>query len=160
MSRSTFFNRTRYIPTGSTKVADKLSDAVAYVYTDKRGKLCAIVYYGKQTKAVGHHSYRDEAERTKSVTRYFEGRQSHDKGRAESKAKRLAPNKLVAGDILTTCWGYDQTNREAYEVIEVSRQYVTIRQIGMASVETSDMQGMCAPQSGLFIGAPMRKLVQ
>jgi hypothetical protein len=154
--------RTRFIPKGAVKVADKLSDAVAYLYTDsKRNRPCVIVYYGKQSKAVAHHSYRDDAERAKSIAGYFSGRQSHDRGRAETKAKRLAPNRLVLGDILTTCWGYDQTNREAYEVVAVSGQYVTIRQIGMAS-ETSELgdRGHCVPQSGQFIGQPMRKLVQ
>lgn len=154
--------RTRYIPARSTKVADKLSDAVAYAYTDpKRGRLCAIVYFGKQSKAIAHHSYRDEAERTKSVARYFASRQASDTARAEGKAKRLAPNMLAVGDILSTCWGYDQTNREFYEVTAIAGQHVTICEVGQA-VETSDLgdRGKCAPQSGRFIGKPLRKLVQ
>jgi hypothetical protein len=153
------FPKTRYIPAGSTKVADKASDAIAYIYTDpKRGRLCAIVYYGKQTSPVGHHSYRTEAERAASVKRYFEGRQGHDKRRAESKAERLAPNKLVVGDILNTCWGYDQTNREFFEVTAVKGQYVTLCELAQASETTGMDQGRCMPQSGHFIGKPMRKL--
>lgn len=149
----------RYIPTGSVKVADKSSDAVAYAYTDKRGRPCAIVYYGKQSKAVGHHGYKTEAERTKSVTRYFEGRQAHDQANVEYKAKRLAPNTLVVGDILSTCWGYDQTNREFYEVVEVIGQHVKICRIAAVS-DGGTFGGRCVPQSGQFIGEPFRKLVQ
>jgi hypothetical protein len=90
--------RTRYIPKGAMKITDKLSDAVAYIYTDsKRNRPCAIVYYGKQSKAVGHHSYRDDAERARGVARYFEGRQASDKSRAESKAKRLGDRPGIWG---------------------------------------------------------------
>jgi len=151
----------RYVPQGATKIADKHSDAIAYLYTDpRRSRPCAIIYYGKQSKSVGHHSYRDDAEREKSVTRYFEGRRAHDKAQAEYKAKRLAPNRLQVGDILNTCWGYDQTNREFFEVTEVSGQYVIIREIAQAHADTGPSSWKCAPQSSQFIGAPMRKLVQ
>jgi hypothetical protein len=68
----------------------------------------------------------------------------------------LQPNKLVVGDILNTCWGYDQTNREFFEVIEVSGQYVTVREIAQASETTRMDQGRCVPQSGSFIGKPLR----
>ncbi len=151
----------RYIPAGAVKVADKASDALAYLYTDKhRQRPCALVYYGKQAKALAHHSYRTEAEREKSVTRYFEGRRATLARKQEHKANRLAPNKLQVGDILNTCWGYDQTNREFFEVTEVCGQFVIIREIAQAREDTCYQQWRCAPQSGKFIGEPMRKLVQ
>lgn len=149
----------RRIPPGAIKVADKLSDAIAYLTTE-RGRPCAKVYYGKQSKPVGYHAYRSEAEREKSIAQYFADRQAHDRAQAEYKAKRLAPNALVVGDILNTCWGYDQTNREFYEVTEVCGQHVVIREIGQAHQATGWEQWKAAPQSGEFIGKPTRKLVQ
>lgn len=150
----------RRIPAGAVKITDKLSDAVAYIFADGRGRPCAKVYYGKQAGPVGYHDYRSEAEREKSVARYFAGRQAHDRSQAEYKAARLAPNALVVGDILNTCWGYDQTNREFYEVVEVCGQHVVIREIAQARQDTAWEQWKCAPQSGEFVGKPMRKLVQ
>ena len=59
------------------KIADKLSDAVAYLHTNKSGHPCALVFYGKQSKPVANYRFRAEAEREATVRRYFEGRQSH-----------------------------------------------------------------------------------
>ena len=154
-------NTTRYIPKNSAKVADKLSDAIAYIYTDpKRDRPCALIYYGKQSKAVAHHGYKSECEREKSVAGYFASRQAHDRLQAESKAKRLAPNLLQVGDILSCSWGYDQTNVDFYEVVGVSGQYVDIRSIAQRSEDTGNMTGTCLPRPGRYLGKADRKLVQ
>jgi len=150
----------RYIPPGATKVSDKASDAIAYLYTTKKGRPAAVVYYGKQSRSVAHFSYKDDAERAKRVGEQFASRQAFAIAKAEYKAQRSAPNTLTVGDILNTCWGYDQTNREFYEVTEVSGQMVTIREIAQARAETGWATGTCVPQSGEFIGAPMRKRVK
>lgn len=149
--------RTRHIPANSVKVCDKHSDAIAYAYTDGRGRPCVIVYFDKQTKPVLHAYYRTEAARESEVRTYFSRAQSHIRRKAESAAERAAPIKLEIGDILNTCWGYDQTNREFYEVTEIAGRHVVIRQIG--TVRDGDWSGKVVPQSGEFVGEPMRKLV-
>lgn len=154
------FSNTRYIPQASTKVADKASDAVAYAYTSSRGRPAVVVYFGKQTKAVAHYSFRSEAERAATVARLFDGRRAAVAAKADYAASRVVSNKLEVGDILSTCWGYDQTNREFYEVTEASGRHVTIRQVATASESTGSMSGRCVPQSGEFIGPAMRKVVQ
>lgn len=157
----TRYTATRYIPAGAVKVADKASDAVAYIYTSARGTPCAIIYFGKQSKAVGHHSYRSDAERAKSVTRYFDSRRAHDARIAESRAKDSAAGPgLAVGDIVNTCWGYDQTNREFFEVVGVSGKMVTLREIACAATETGGPQERVAPQSGAFKGEPIRRLAR
>ena len=60
------FHRTiasRFVPKGSIKVADKLSDAIAYVYVSRNGKPAAVVYYGKQSSAFLNCYYGTEAAR-------------------------------------------------------------------------------------------------
>jgi hypothetical protein len=48
---------------------------------------------------------------------YFIKRQSVFKYRLEIKeAKRIWVNDYKVGEILNTCWGYDQTNREFYKI--------------------------------------------
>lgn len=42
-----------YIPKGAVKVADKQSDAVAYLYSTPAGQPAVRVFYGKQSKPVG-----------------------------------------------------------------------------------------------------------
>jgi len=153
------FPPTRYIPKGARKVSDRKSDAVAYVYT-QRDRPCVLVYYGKQSKPVVHNVCRTMVEVERIVARCFEGRQGHDKLKAEMNAKRTAAPALEVGDIMVASWGYDQTNVDFYEVTELAGKYVIVRKIGAAEVKTGHDAGKCVPQSGQFIGEPMRKLVQ
>lgn len=152
--------RERYIPQGAMKIADKQSDAVAYIYTNAKQQPCARVFFGKQTKPVVHCYFRNAPDRERAVMRAFQDRRERQERVVASRKQRTAENKLEVGDILSTCWGYDQTNREFYEVTEVNGKFVMIREIAQAREEMGFMSGRCAPQQGQFIGEPMRKLVQ
>jgi len=74
--------RAFYVAKGATKVADKLSDAVAYVSEreavvkmEKVMRFYATIFYGKQTKPVANYQYRTRERRDQAVKEYFEGRQ-------------------------------------------------------------------------------------
>lgn len=145
--------RSRFIPPSAVKVIDKLSDAVAYLY-ERHGQPVGLVYYGKQTKAVAHFRYRaDHAlDRERMVTRYFAARRARNKMMAERAQERKAlVNRYKVGDILNTCWGYDQTNREYYEVTGVKAKMVELTQIECASRAAGDMAEKTAPLAGAFI---------
>jgi hypothetical protein len=163
-----------YIPKGSSKVADKLSDAVAYLYPARSeknaGKVGATIFYGKQAKPISNYIYRDEARRTAAVGLAFESRRKSLAFKSERRAKRTSwvPDYKV-GDLLRTSWGYDQTNVEYFEVTEVKGKYVTVREIAQETVQTGFDQGKCVPMPGHYLtprhagderGKPMRKLAQ
>lgn len=151
--------KSRYIPQGAVKVSDKLSDAVAYAYTDARGRPAVLVYYGTQSKAAYHYGCRNEAERESLVKRAFVARQEYAARKQKDAADRKAAGPgLAVGDIVGTCWGYDQTNREFYQVLSVKGKTVELRQIG--TERTGDWAGKCVPQTGDFIGEPFRKLAR
>lgn len=152
--------RPRFIPPGAVKVADKLSDAVAYAYTNMRGRPAAVVYFGAQSKPVAHYSFRDPVAREAEVRRLFESRRAAAAARSKSRVERTAVNKLVVGDILNTSWGYDQTNVEFFEVVQVAGKHVVVREIARASESTGHDKGRCVPQSGAYISEPARRLVQ
>jgi hypothetical protein len=78
--------------------------------------------------------------------------------RSEQAAKRAA-STLAVGDVLRTCWGYDQTNVEYFEIIERKGQTVTVREIAQERNETGFMQGTCVPMVGKYIGPAMRKRI-
>lgn len=158
-----------YIPKGATKVTDKLSDAVAYIYTTKNEKPGAVVFSGKADKPAWKFYFRDETSRERRVREFFESTRAH---KARMEARRAERKSFVhnvqVGDIFTTCWGYDQTNREAFEVIGVRGKYATLREIAMAS-EDNGPQDRIVPQSGAFLsprfdgdhqGVPIRRLIQ
>ena len=168
------FTRDFYIPKGSVKVADKGSDAVAYVYTNSRGRPTAAVFYGKQAKPVFHYNYRTDAEREKSVARAFAARKASADSRAEYATKEAAlaaehRSKVQVGDIYRTCWGYDQTNVEFFEVVEVKGAYAILREIACASRSAGMGSDRVVPQSGSYLaprhegddrGQPIRRLIQ
>lgn len=159
-----------YLPKGAIKVADKLSDAVAYVYATPKGAPCAAVFFGKQAKPVQRYSYRSDAEREAAVRRAFEGRQArqammkarHDKARAFQHAAQV-------GDIYRTCWGYDQTNVEFFEIVEIRGKHAMLRELQQVREDTGWETGRCVPQSGKYVeprydgdkrGQPIRRLIQ
>ena len=81
-------------------------------------------------------------------------------GRVQATAAgRAKPIAIEAGDILNTCWGYEQTNREFFQVIEVKGHFAILREIAQVSEETSFLAGHCVPQADTFIGEPIRRRI-
>jgi hypothetical protein len=161
--------REAFIPKGAIKVSDKRSDAVAYLCTNSKGKPRATVFFGKQAKPVADYWFADEARREKRVRELFESRQAHDARITGNRTEAQSfQHNVQVGDIFTTCWGYDQTNREAFEVIEVRGKHAVLREIAMAC-ETRGPADKVVPQSGAFLsprhdgddqGLPIRRLIQ
>jgi hypothetical protein len=115
MTRSSFFNRREFhIPQGSVKVADRHSDAVAYISATDAGFPRAVIFYGKQNKPVANFRYSNEAAREKSVREYFEKRQERARYMAERrgspsdtalrnrKIKRVLEAKFGRGKVRVT----------------------------------------------------------
>jgi hypothetical protein len=160
-----------YIPKGSTKIADPLSDAVAYLYPVRSEKNTgATIFYGKQAKPVTNYIYRDAARRDAAVASAFERRRKWLAFKAERRAERVAfvPTYKV-GDLFRTCWGYDQTNVEYFEVVEVKGKHVIVREIAQKTIQTGHDQGTTVPLPGQFLspryegdgrGVPLRRLAQ
>jgi hypothetical protein len=84
----------------------------------------------------------------------------------ERKAKKKEAQKnmnhnFVEGSIIYNSWGYDQTNIDFYQIIEVKAKSVIIREI--ASSYVSGTKGyMCAnvkPVKNSFVGEPILKKI-
>jgi hypothetical protein len=158
MTRYTL-SRSSFIPKGAIKVADKASDAIGYVYSDGRGRPCARVFFGKQAKPVSNYSYASPAARQKHVAEMFARRQAWQARKAAEKANAVTYTYTV-GEILSTCWGYEQTNREFYEVVRVSGSAVTVRQIATETVSTGWATDRVVPLPGAHIGEEIRRMAR
>ncbi len=130
----------RWVPKDSTEVRPDPPDieAVVYCYISGAGypkpMPAFVAYSGRRTKADHHQAFRDEAQRDEAVQEYFDGLRAWAKTRAEWKAERSKPTTLKVGDLLSYSWGYDQTNVDFYEVLEVKgKRVVTIQEIGQQS---------------------------
>lgn len=162
-----------YIPKGSVKVSDKQSDAVAYLYQGTRHAGAgggvyygAAIFFGKQAKPWSHVTYGTPERREKDVTAAFESRRKTLEWRGGVKTERKAKaaafaKEIEVGDIFHYSFGYDETHHVFYEVTEVKGRFAMVRQIAQAQRDLGyDWRHECMPQSGAFIGEPVRVLIQ
>ena len=151
----------RRIPPGAVKVADKASDAIAYLYI-RNGAPCAIGYHAKAAKPDWCYRFRSEAERERTIKTHFEGRRAQAQFRAEQRAKDTKPHKLQIGHLLESSWGYDQTNVEFWEVTAiVGAHTVEIREVAQVAMDHSaGDQWRTVPKPGEFVGEPQRVRVR
>lgn len=160
------FPRESFIPKGSVKITDKHSTAVAYFYTSKGGtKPGAVCFRGKADKPAHHYTFKDDARRETFVKEFFKNVRDYERRRVEDRQKRTAfVHSVQVGDIYRTSWGYDQTNVEFFEVVEVKGKYAILREIQSASEGGGPGGERCVPQSGAYVdgerGAPIRRLIQ
>jgi len=139
----------RYIPQGAIKVADKKSDAVAYLY-QSGSKPAYKVFYGKQSKAVAWFLAKDEAQRAEQVAKLFASRQASIAFKAEQRAKfKAKPRALQAGGFYYTSWGYEQTNIDWYMVVELvgkaSAKVVKVKSMDFSKGDEGWAQGKSMP---------------
>lgn len=152
------------VPKGAMKVADRASTAVAYLYTNANGEPCAAMFGGKRSGPDRRHYYKKVVHRDEAVADYFKAIQATEAAAKERRAERKsAPRGLVVGDICNTCWGYDQTNREFYQVTKlIGAKMIEAREIA----QTSDHSGcgyMTWRAGGIkddFIGEPFRAVAR
>jgi hypothetical protein len=152
------FTRESYIPKGSTKVQDKESGAVAYLY-ERNGVPYAAAFYGKAVKPNWHYRFRSPESRESQLRKFFAGCRERNARVAERrKARREFQHHYQVGEILNTCWGYEQTNREFFEVVEIRGKFLILREVAQARHEHAWAQGTCVPLPGQYIGEPIRRL--
>jgi hypothetical protein len=133
----------RYIPEGFTERS----------FTTKDGKGKGVVYYkayplpdgitqyhckgyrGKAIKPTFHYVFRSLAQMEGYIKEFFEGIEKHQEYRNEKSTENKAfKTDLKPGDVLDTCWGYDQTNREFFQVISNTDKSVILKEIAQKQI--------------------------
>jgi hypothetical protein len=144
-------------------------DAVGTLKIYRYGKsddVSVKIWRGRAKKPYAHYRFASE-ERRKS---YIAAEVAKDVARVERKVEYAAETKVnkaamrkkfKVGTILHHSWGYDQTQCEYFEVIEVKGASCTIREIAAATVPGSE-GFMCDSRvacPGNFIGPAMKKII-
>lgn len=149
----------------SLVITDEEAKAVIYFSTDVRNRPCAVGFGGKRQKPDFNYFFKDQQAAYDYAEKYLEGQRKTARMKAERrKAQKEFRTSLEVGDILYTSWGYEQTNVDWYQVVEVkSAKTVVIREICGESVEdTGWMCGYTMPLKGRFVkdSEPMTKRVR
>ena len=150
-------NRVRYFPAGY-ELLKEVPELGVEIYGANN---VAIAYAGKRTRPDWHYRFRDAERLNAKIVEYVDGLRAREQRMAEYRAAKKVPVKVEIGDIFRAAWGYDQTNIDYYEVVNVLGKMIDVREIGQQREGNGlAMQGVCVPVPGAFIGNVMRKLVQ
>jgi len=131
---------------------------VVYVYTDPKGRSCAIAYAGKRSKSSWHHAFANEQQMLEKAAEFFLNLKSWKATKAEWRATRMRPHTLKAGDIVHHSWGWEQTQCDYYQVVSATPHTVNLRAIasetvpgsiyehGMAELRTAVKDAFCGDE--------------
>jgi len=101
---------------------------------------CLKVWIGKQKNPQMNYYYKSEEQRNQAIKRakdFADSRQEYKQKRSAER-KAFKPDVKV-GDIYYTSWGYDQTNINFYQVVDVKGETTAVfREIAQDIVEGSD----------------------
>lgn len=142
-------NKTRYIPDGyvvyNPEIGDYPNDLFTVYIKDNGGFPLVMFFTGKRSQPTWHYKFRTMTDAGKKINESISRLMSWEDMKAKRKEERKDVIKdIKVGDLFSSSWGYDQTNVDFYQVIEVKGKTFTIRPIGGRSVPGSggDYNGM------------------
>ena len=160
----------RYIPKGYAKVTPKDAPSLVFYIGETNGRFYGLAYWGKANKPLWHHRFISVSSRAQQMAETVANYKSHQERTATRREARKAfVHTVQVGDIYRTSWGYDQTNVEFFEVVEVRGKHAVLREIASASEDDGHGSERCVPQSGAYLqpryagddqGKPIRRLIQ
>ena len=123
-------------------------------------KFLAKGYKSRAKHHTFYYAFRSAVERERYINSFLKNLESHEELLHKRKLEREKPSELNKGDCFNFSWGYEQTNQNFFQVVEVLKNnYVVIREIGKTYRETGFMFGYAKPEKDHFIGEPIRKKV-
>lgn len=148
-------SRESFIRPGAIKVRAKNAEAVVYISNSAGGRPSAIGFAGKADRPSFNHWFGSEAQRAKFIAGWIEGQEARAKSMLARRVNRKTfVHSLKVGDILSNCWGYDQTNREFYEVTKlVGKTMCEIRELACQVEQTGPMHETIVPMPGHYRSA-------
>ncbi len=125
---------------------------------EEAGKLYGIAFQGKSNKPLWHYRFKDEGQRERKIEETIRSRRLSLEGKQRRQQERKEfQHSLKKGDILSSSWGYDQTNIDFYEVTDVKGKQVVLREISSKVVGDSGNYEKVVPVPGKYVGPPIRK---
>lgn len=124
--------------------------------------LIVLGFKGKSVKAAFHYRFGNVEKAQEHIVGFVAKVEKDAADKAAEKAERKAKvRELVVGDVLIDSWGYEQTNVDYYQVIElVGKSSVTMQKIAREkSFDRNGDSGKCVPVLNSFVGEPFTKKV-
>jgi hypothetical protein len=129
------------------------------------GRISAKGWRGNADKPAWYYGFRDVGRAEQYVTEFArqvkaseDTRAGWKKDRQEKRAALKAADHWAVGDVIYNSWGYDQTNIDWYQVVEVKPKSIVIRAIADNCSDVGGPSGgRTAPRRNEFTGKPLLK---
>jgi hypothetical protein len=157
--------RLAYVPRearGSEPMRPEGVDLEFYLYGGKKSDggeyYGAVAFAGKAAKPLWNYIYKDKGQRDAKIASTIQNRKGVMSYKdAQRKERAEYKHDLKVGDILVSTWGYEQTNVNFYQVIDVRDKSVVIREVGSKVSDTDRGAEYVVPVPGSFISPPEMK---
>lgn len=133
----------RQIPENYTRhIENKELKLDIYEY-EAFGNIAAVAFQGRRQKPSFRYKFDDENNRTLYINKFIQGKQEvHDekvKYKEEQKSKKAEEFKNIkVGDIFHCGWGFEQTQCDFYELVELKGKTATFQPIQAETVPGSE----------------------
>lgn len=146
------FTRDFYIPDGYELIAK--DERFGFEVHGKWGdRPVAVAFGGKRSKPDWHYSFKNDLALNDKIARTLAGFIAQEERKKLRAVERKKPHDVKVGDVFQCSWGYDQTNVDFYQVVElVGAQSCKIQKIAQHREVTGIDQGVCTPAKNNFIG--------
>ena len=129
-------------------------------------RACFALWMGKAGRPSAYYSFRDMTVAQNNLAAYWKRaeeamgqRDTRKRERSEQRANLRAADHYVVGDVIYNSWGYDQTNIDYFQVVEVKAKSIVIREIAQNRSQTGYMSGEAQPIRNKFCGEPITKVI-
>lgn len=130
-------------------------------YTINETGFCLIVFMKRRSNPVEHTRYRDKTTRDLEVDkkRIFYTNQKKEEDKILEERKQQVKENFKVGAILYTSWGWEQTNIDFYQILEVKGSTVTLQEIKQHKTIQRDDSGKCVAMKDAFIGEKFKRRI-
>jgi hypothetical protein len=145
-----------HIPAGADEQRHDDLDLVYYCYLNSSDQPCAICFEGRKLKSSFNFRFKNEDRRKAYIDKWTEDRQKEVDYKSQLQKERAEfMTSLTVGSIVSTSWGYEQTNVEFYEITKVkTAKKVCLREIQKKLTNapgSSPMAGKVIPVPGAYL---------
>lgn len=120
-------------------------------------KYFLIIFAGKANKPlVGPYYYRTPQERQHRIDETVKSRKAvlEMKERQQQERRDFVHN-IQKGEIFVSSWGYDQTNIDFFEVVEIKGKMVVVREVAQKVQRSAPPTDYVVPVPGHYVGQPI-----
>lgn len=155
------FPRNTYVPKehrDEPPMTPEGTDLAIWIW-DENGRPYGIAFAGKSNKPLWNYRFKDDAQRQRQIDESIKSRKLTKEYKDKKiQERREYQHSYKVGDIFDTSWGYDQTNVDFYQVVEVRGKVLIVRKISEKTDSEHQGAEYVVPVKDSFIGDPIRIL--